>query len=70
MRRFILQVRNIYVFINLNYRLIVSCALVLLMTPGLAFFYGGMVQVKNVITTLMLSYTCIALITLLWVFFT
>jgi len=33
-----------------------SCALVLLMTPALAFFYGGMVRRKNILSTLTLSY--------------
>lgn len=47
--------------------MIVSTALVLLMTPGLAFFYGGMVQSKNLITTLTQSYAAIMLISVLWV---
>ncbi len=45
----------------------VSAALVLLMTPGLALFYGGMVRAKNVLSTLMHSFVCIGLITVLWV---
>ncbi|MCA9540148.1 MAG: ammonium transporter [Myxococcales bacterium] len=45
----------------------VSAALVLLMTPGLALFYGGMVRAKNVLSTLMHSFVCISLITILWV---
>ena len=43
-----------------------STALVLLMTPGLAFFYGGMVRTKNVVSTLFQSYFAIALVGLLW----
>ncbi|MEW5316979.1 MAG: hypothetical protein WDW38_008315 [Sanguina aurantia] len=47
---------------------LVATALVLLMTPGLAFFYGGMVRNKNVISTIMQSFITIGLISLLWVF--
>ncbi len=49
--------------------LLVSAALVLLMTPGLALFYGGMVRRKNVLATLMYSYFTMALVTVQWVFF-
>jgi Amt family ammonium transporter len=44
-----------------------STALVLFMTPGLAFFYGGMVRAKNVLGMLMQSYVAIGLIGVLWV---
>jgi Amt family ammonium transporter len=44
-----------------------SSALVLLMTPGLAFFYGGMVRAKNVIDILLQNFATIALISLTWV---
>ncbi len=44
-----------------------ATALVLIMTPGLAFFYGGMVSKKNVISTMLQSFICMALITILWV---
>ncbi len=44
-----------------------SAALVLLMTPGLAFFYGGMVRSKNVLTMLMQNYICIGIVSVLWV---
>ena len=44
-----------------------SAALVLLMTPGLALFYGGMVRKKNVVGTLMQSFIVIALIGVQWV---
>lgn len=47
--------------------LLVSTALVLLMTPGLAFFYGGLVRKKNVISTMLQSFVCMGLITVLWV---
>ncbi len=44
-----------------------ATALVLLMTPGLSFFYGGMVRVKNVVSTLLQSFVAMAVISLLWV---
>ncbi len=47
---------------------LVSAALVLLMTPGLALFYGGMVRKKNVLGTIMQSFFMIALITLEWIY--
>jgi Amt family ammonium transporter len=46
---------------------LVAAALVLFMTPGVAFFYGGLVRAKHVLATLMQSYTTIAVIGLLWV---
>ena len=46
---------------------LVSAALVLLMTPGLAFFYGGMVRGKNVLGTMMQSVMAIAVITIQWI---
>jgi Amt family ammonium transporter len=48
---------------------LVSAALVLLMTPGLAFFYAGMVRKKNVMATIMQSFFMIALISVQWVVF-
>jgi len=47
--------------------LLVSAALVMLMTPGLAFFYGGMVSRKNVVSTLLQNYVALAVVGLLWV---
>ena len=47
--------------------MIVASALVLLMTPGLAFFYGGMVSKKNVISTMLQSFIALGVISLLWV---
>ncbi len=47
--------------------LLVSSALVLLMIPGLAFFYGGMVRSKNILNTLMLSFIALGVITVQWV---
>jgi len=46
---------------------LISTALVMLMTPGLAFFYGGLVRQKNVLSTLMHSFFVLALISLVWV---
>jgi Amt family ammonium transporter len=46
---------------------LISAALVLVMTPALAFFYGGMVRRKNVLSTLNLSFITIALISIQWV---
>ena len=49
--------------------MIVASALVLLMTPGLAFFYGGMVNKKNVISTMLQSFISLGVISLVWIFF-
>lgn len=46
---------------------LMSAALVMLMTPGLAFFYGGMVRRKNVMATIMQSFFLVALISVQWV---
>jgi Amt family ammonium transporter len=48
---------------------LISAALVLFMTPGLALFYGGMVRGKNVLGTLMQNFILIALIGVQWAFF-
>ena len=47
--------------------ILVCCSLVLLMTPALAFFYGGMVRRKNVLSTLTMSYIFMALIGVQWI---
>jgi Amt family ammonium transporter len=47
--------------------LLVSAALVMLMTPGLALFYGGMVSHKNVVSTLLQNYVALALVGIIWV---
>src|SRR5690349_16988794 len=46
-----------------------SSALVLLMTPGLAFFYGGMVRSKSVLNMLMMSFVTIGIVSMLWVLY-
>jgi ammonium transporter, Amt family len=47
--------------------LLLSAALVMLMTPGLAFFYGGMVHRKNVVSTLLQNYVALAIVGIAWV---
>jgi Amt family ammonium transporter len=49
--------------------ILISAALVMLMTPGLALFYGGMVRTKNVLGTIMQSFMVLALISLQWMLF-
>ncbi|RUP28875.1 MULTISPECIES: ammonium transporter [Mycolicibacterium] len=49
--------------------MLVSSALVLLMTPGLAFFYGGMVRRKGVLNMIMMSVSAMGVVTVLWVLF-
>ncbi|MFV0459200.1 MAG: ammonium transporter [Actinomycetales bacterium] len=49
--------------------ILTSAALVLLMTPGLALFYGGMVRSKSVLNMMMMSYGAMALISVLWVLY-
>ena len=46
-----------------------SAALVLLMTPGLAFFYGGMVRAKSVLNMMMMSFITIGIVSILWVLY-
>ncbi len=48
---------------------LISTALVILMTPALGFFYGGMVRKKNLLSTIMLSITLLALITVQWILY-
>ncbi|MGV3641273.1 MAG: ammonium transporter [Adhaeribacter sp.] len=47
--------------------MLAAAALVLLMTPGLALFYGGMVNSKNVISTMLQSFICMGIISVLWI---
>jgi len=46
-----------------------SAALVMLMTPGLAFFYGGMVRSRSVLNMLMMNFMCLAVVSVLWVLY-
>src|SRR3989304_5469095 len=48
---------------------LISTALVMLMTPGLALFYGGMVRRKNVLGTIMQSFIALGIMTVLWVLY-
>jgi ammonium transporter, Amt family len=47
--------------------MLAASALVLLMTPGLAYFYGGMIDTKNIISTMLQSFIAIGVISVLWV---
>ncbi len=47
--------------------MLTATALVLFMTPGLSFFYGGMVGHRNVISTMLQSFVCMGIVSLLWV---
>ncbi|WP_182312470.1 ammonium transporter [Streptomyces sp. SCUT-3] len=49
--------------------MLVCAALVMLMTPGLAFFYGGMVRVKSVLNMLMMSFVSLGIVSVLWVLY-
>ena len=49
--------------------LLASSALVLLMTPGLAFFYGGMVRAKSVLNMMMMSFIALAIVPVLWILY-
>jgi ammonium transporter, Amt family len=49
--------------------MLASSALVLLMTPGLAFFYGGMVRAKGVLNMIMMSFSAMGVVTVLWVLY-
>ena len=49
--------------------LLVSTALVLLMTPGLALFYGGLNRSKGVLNMMMMSFSSMGLISILWLFY-
>jgi Amt family ammonium transporter len=49
--------------------LMVAAALVLIMTPGVAFFYGGMVKAKSVISMMMMSFGAMGLVGVLWIIF-
>jgi Amt family ammonium transporter len=48
---------------------ITATALVLLMTPGVAFFYGGLVKAKSVVSMMMMSFGALALVGVLWILY-
>ena len=47
--------------------MLTSTALVLLMTPGLAFFYGGMVDPRNIISTILQSFVSMGIVSIIWI---
>ena len=47
---------------------LISAALVFIMTPGLAFFYGGMVRKKNVLTIMMQNFISMGVTAIIWIF--
>src|SRR5438552_18959176 len=47
--------------------MLAASALVLLMTPGLAYFYGGMIDTKNIISTMLQSFIAMGVISILWI---
>ena len=49
--------------------MLTATALVLLMTPGLAFFYGGLVRSRNALNTLMMCFISLGFVGVLWAFF-
>ncbi len=49
--------------------MLIATAMVMIMTPGLALFYGGMVRSKNVLSTLLQSFICLAVVTIIWVLY-
>src|SRR5690348_7064962 len=49
--------------------MLTATGLVLLMTPGLSFFYGGMVRTKNVVSTMLQSFVTMGVISILWIAF-
>ena len=53
--------------VGLTTFMILATSLVMLMTPGLAFFYGGMVKKKNVLSTMLQSFISLGVVTMLWV---
>ena len=49
--------------------MLIACALVLLMTPALAFFYGGLVRSKNALNTMVMSFASLGVVGILWALF-
>ncbi|MFH7325374.1 ammonium transporter [Desulfurivibrio sp. C05AmB] len=49
--------------------MLVATALVMLMTPGLALFYGGMVRSKNILSTMLQSFICLGVVAVIWVLY-
>jgi ammonium transporter, Amt family len=49
--------------------MLIATAMVMVMTPGLALFYGGMVRSKNVLGTMMQSFMCLGIVSIIWVLY-
>ncbi|MFH1527927.1 MAG: ammonia channel protein, partial [Bacteroidota bacterium] len=49
--------------------MLVATALVMFMTPGLALFYGGLVRSKNVLTTVLHSFLCLGIVSIIWLLY-
>ena len=49
--------------------MLIATAMVMLMTPGLALFYGGLVRSKNVLGTIMHSMICLGVVSIIWVIY-
>ncbi len=47
--------------------MLLSTSFVFIMTPGLAFFYGGMVNSKNIVSTMLQSFVCLGVVSILWI---
>ena len=55
--------------VNSLWLLVCAAALVLLMTPGVAFFYGGLVKAKSVVSMMMMSFGALGLVSVLWILY-
>ena len=64
----IFDMPNNHLFANVAW-MITATIFVLMMTPGLSFFYGGMVRVKNVISTMLQSFIVMGVVSVIWVVF-
>lgn len=64
----IFDLTNTHLFANIAW-MITATIFVLMMTPGLSFFYGGMVRVKNVISTMLQSFIVMGVVSVIWVIF-
>ncbi len=64
----IFDLENTHLYANVAW-MITATIFVLMMTPGLSFFYGGMVRVKNVISTMLQSFIVMGVVSVVWVIF-
>lgn len=67
-RKDIFDMENTHIFANVAW-MITATIFVLMMTPGLSFFYGGMVRAKNVISTMLQSFIVMGVVSVIWVVF-